>query len=233
MQLLKKFEIIGLALKVYENLVISDLHIGYEEALNKQGVLIPRFQFEEIMKNLEGLFKKVGKVNRVIINGDLKHEFGTISNQEWRHTLKVLDFLELHCDEVLIIKGNHDTIIGPIAKKRKVKVVEQFIDKDVIFLHGDKIVDIPKKVKTIIIGHEHPAVTIKDKVRAELFKCYLVGKFKGKELIVMPSFHFVQEGHDMLKEKVLSPYLKQDLDDFRVLIVSKGVYDFGKLKGLK
>ena len=231
MKIRNNFEILGLGMKIYDNLVLSDLHIGYEEALNKQGVLIPRFQFEEIMKELEQLVMKAGKIKRVIINGDLKHEFGTISNQEWRHTLKVLDFLRSRA-EVILIKGNHDTILGPIAKKRNVTVVNHFIDKDVMFIHGDKIKDIPKEVKTIIIGHEHPAVSIRDKTRSELFKCFLIGKYKRKELIVLPSFHFVHEGHDMLKDSVLSPYLKQDLGKFKVIVIGDEVFDFGTLQSL-
>tara|TARA_Y100000310_G_scaffold134326_1_gene133332 strand:- start:5324 stop:6025 length:702 start_codon:yes stop_codon:yes gene_type:complete len=233
MKLKENIKAFGLALKVYDNLVLSDLHIGYEEALNKSGVMIPRFQFKQIMQHLEELFSKVGKVKRVIITGDLKHEFGTISNEEWRNVLKVLDYLTKYCEEILIIKGNHDITIGPIARKRNVKVIDHFIDKDVMFLHGDKELAIPKQVKTLIIGHEHPAVSIKDRVRSELFKCYLIGKYKRKELIVMPSFHFVQEGHDILKEKVLSPFLKQNLDKFRVLVVDDEIFDFGNLKGLK
>ena len=63
----------------------------------------------------------------IIINGDIKHEFGTISEQEWRHTLRLLDFLSRYCDEVILIKGNHDMILGPIAKKRNVKVLEYYV----------------------------------------------------------------------------------------------------------
>ncbi len=229
MKIRKGIEIVGLALKVYDNLVIADLHIGYEEALNKQGILIPRFQFDDIMKHLNNILKRTGKVKRIIINGDLKHEFGAISSQEWRHVLKVIDFLSGYCDEIIIIKGNHDTIIGPIAEKRNVKVMDMLIINDVLVVHGDKEVKIPKNIKTIIIGHEHPAISIRDKMRSERFKCFLIGKHKGKQLIVMPSFHFVQDGADILKEKMHSHYLKQNLKGFRVIVVSNGIFDFGKL----
>ena len=57
----------------------------------------------------------------------MKHEFGTISEQEWRDALKLLDYFGQHCDEIILIKGNHDTILGPIAKKRNVKVLDHFV----------------------------------------------------------------------------------------------------------
>jgi metallophosphoesterase superfamily enzyme len=78
-----------------------------------------------------------------------------------------------------------------------------------------------KGIKTIIIGHEHPAVSIHEGVRTELFKCFLKGKFKGRILIVQPSFNLVTEGTDVLKEELLSPFLQQELSDFECFIVAE------------
>jgi hypothetical protein len=36
-------------------------------------------------------------------------------------------------------------------------------------------------------------------------------------------------GTDILKEKIQSPFLQQNLDDFEVYVVADKVYDFGKL----
>ncbi|MBU0628903.1 MAG: metallophosphoesterase [Nanoarchaeota archaeon] len=236
MEITKGIGVIGLSLylKKENTLVISDTHIGYEESLNKQGVLIPRFQFKEIIKRLENIFKKTGKVDKIIINGDIKHEFGTISEQEWRHTLRLLDFLGRHCNELVLIKGNHDKVLGPIAEKRKVKVVEEYKVGSILIIHGDKIPDEKrlKGIKTIIIGHEHPAVSVKEGSRAELFKCFLKGKWKGRALIVQPSFNLVTEGTDVLKERLLSPFLKQDLGKFECFVVADNIYGFGKLNKL-
>ena len=67
------------------------------------------------------------KLDSIIINGDVKHEFGTISESEWRNTIRLLDFLLKHCKEVMLIKGNHDKILGQIAQKRNVSVVDYFV----------------------------------------------------------------------------------------------------------
>ncbi len=258
-------EIIDLALYVDNVLIIADTHIGYEEALNKQGILIPRFQFKEIIKRLDGIFSKLKgrKIEKIVINGDVKHEFGTISEQEWKHTLQLLDYLDEHCKEIILIKGNHDTILGPIAKKRNVKVVDNYIinsfinDKElvnkkrgpsalfrkksqkqkILVTHGHKLPDKrllgDKSIKTIIIGHEHPAVSISDWPRVELVKCFLKGRYKGKKLIVMPSFNLVSEGTDILKEELLSPFLHQNINNFDVYVVEDKVYHFGKVRDLR
>ncbi len=259
MKVMNNIEIIDLGLYFDGNLVFSDFHIGYEEALNKEGILVPRFQFESIIKRLDKIFLKLNKkkIDKIIINGDIKHEFGTISEQEWRHTLRLLDYLLKKCDEVVLIKGNHDTILGPIAEKRNVKVLDYYLisnkkisikkealnknkkidnkKNEILIIHGDKVPDenLLKNADTIIIGHEHPAVSIKEGPRAELFKCFLKGKYQRKNLIVQPSFNLVTEGTDVIKEELLSPFLKQNLDDFEVYVVADKVYGFGRLKNMK
>ena len=262
MKILPNMEIVDLALYFDSTLVIADVHIGYEEALNKQGILIPRAQFEDMVKRMECIFDSLSskKIERIVVNGDLKHEFGTISEQEWRNTLKFIDLLAKHCNEVILIKGNHDSILGPIAKKREVKVLDYFViesmkkhinernsilkktlkrikkqlENRTLIIHGDKIPnkELLKEASTIIIGHEHPAVSLKEGPRIEQYKCFLKGRYKGKNLIVMPSFNTVAEGTDVLRNKALSPFLRQDLDNFSVYIVEDKIYEFGKLKEL-
>lgn len=230
MKIYNNIEIVDLALKYKENLIFADFHIGFEEALNKEGVLVPRFQFSEIIKRLDKIFEKVKGIKRIIINGDLKHEFGKISDQEWRDSLKLLDYF-MKKGEVILVKGNHDTILGPIAEKREIKIVDRYDVDDITILHGDKILK-EKAGKILIIGHEHPAVSFKER-RDEKYKCFLLGKYKNKILIVMPSFNLVNEGSDISKENLLSPYLQQNLDDFRIFVVEDRVYDFGKVNDIR
>ena len=59
MKILPHMEIVDLALYFDSTLVIADVHIGYEEALNKQGVLVPRLQFEDIVKRMGIIFNRL------------------------------------------------------------------------------------------------------------------------------------------------------------------------------
>jgi uncharacterized protein len=235
MEILNGIEIIDSALWLVKEkiLIIADLHIGYEEALNKQGVLITRNQFKETVELLNKILKSV-KPEKIVINGDLKHEFGGISSQEWRETTQILQLL-LNNGQVILIKGNHDTILGPIARKNGIEIVDSYCINDVCIVHGDKIIDNEKtrKAKTLIIGHEHPAISLREESKIEKYKCFLLGKWKKQNLIVMPSFLTIIEGSDILKEEILSPYLEQSLANFKVFIIGDEVYDFGKLKELK
>lgn len=262
MKILPSIEIVDLTLYFDSVLVLSDTHIGYEEALNRQGVLVPRLQFQEIVKRMERIFRELKgrKLKTLVVNGDLKQEFGTISEQEWRNALKFIDLLAKHCEEIVLIRGNHDTMLKPIAKKRNVKVLDYLVVESpienhnnekksilkktlkkikktpkILIIHGDKIPakDILKDVSTIIIGHEHPAVSLKEGVRIERFKCFIKGKYKGKNLIVQPSFNTLIEGTDILRDNIHSPFLKQNLDNFEVYAVEDKIYNFGKLKNLR
>ncbi|MBI1968498.1 metallophosphoesterase [Candidatus Woesearchaeota archaeon] len=232
MEISPHLRIIGLALwwEAEKLLIINDLHIGYEEALQQKGVLVPRFQLREIQQMLQQIFQHV-QPEMLIINGDLKHEFGRILRQEWTEILAFFDFLAEHTKKIVLIKGNHDVIIGPLAERKGVEVVKELRIGDTLIIHGDAVVQ--TDAKRLIIGHEHPAVTLREGSKREKYKCFLRGKWKRKELIVMPSFNPLLEGTDILKEQLLSPFLTE-IKDFDVFIVGKeNAFAFGKVGGLK
>lgn len=238
-ELIKGITAVGLSLYTQMTLILGDVHMGYEEAINKSGVLIPRRQYAETISLLEQTFAELKKykmpVDKVIINGDLKHEFGTISETEWRNTLGIIDFLSKHCKNIVLIKGNHDKILGPIAKKRNVSVKEFEVVGDVFVCHGDYITDKSelKKAKVLVIGHEHPSVVLRQGGRTEKYKCFLAGKWKEKDLIVMPSFNTTVEGSDVLKDELLSPFLT-DISSFEVFVSGYGeILDFGTVNKLR
>ena len=188
MEISKGLVIVDTALWISEKriLVMNDLHIGYEEALLKKGILIPKFQLEEIIKKTTAIIEKT-LPKTIILNGDVKHEFGTILKQEWREVLQFLDYLLQRCEEVIIIKGNHDPILQTIVEKRRIKVVTEYKLDDLLIVHGDEIVE--TDAKRIIIGHEHPAITIRQGSKWEKYKCFLKGKWQKKEVIAVPSFN--------------------------------------------
>jgi uncharacterized protein len=231
-------EIIDLTLKIEDYLIISDLHLGYEQSLNSEGFMIPKFQFQKILDRIEQindfLISNLSPVSRIVINGDLKHEFGKISQQEWKEVNKLLEFLEDHFEEIILIKGNHDNFTQYITKNRDITVEESFSIGKFMILHGHKIPENLEDLKeeTLIIGHEHPCIGLRSGERVEKIKCFLKGHFQNKNLIVMPSFNFVSEGSDILHEQLLSPFLKRNsLNGFEVYGVEDfEIFHFGKIK---
>jgi len=231
----------------YKTIIIADLHIGYEEAVSNM-FNIPLKEFDKIFEEIKLITKKL-KPERIIINGDIKHEFGKINKEEWNRVLELLEFLKEEVKEIVIIEGNHDKVLKKIIRKvKEIKFENKYIIGNILIAHGDKIVSIDKtqenrgfsrprkqkfsrEIKTIIIGHEHPAVSIGNGIDKEKFKCFLVGNFKGKELIVMPSFFSINEGTDLTREKTISPFLK-NISNFDVYVVEDKIYHLGKIKNL-
>ncbi len=224
---------LALFLDEEDTLVLGDIHIGFEEAMQKQGVFLPKFHYQDLFERLQKILTTV-KPKKVVINGDIKHEFGTISEEEWRNTLKLIDFLKDKY-ELVLIKGNHDQTVEPIAKKRGLKLEKSKIIGKTYIYHGDSL---PKKedlkgCENIIISHDHPAISLKEGSRIEKYKCFLMGEWEGIKLAVLPAFSPTASGSDILKERMMSPLLK-NIKDFEVIVSEGGkLYRFGKVKDLK
>ena len=229
---------LGLHIKAKKMLVISDVHIGYEGELHRKGMLIPKFLYRDIVDRVGQMILQTNP-GTIIITGDLKHEFGRISEQEWRDVLRFIDFLAKQAKKIVLIKGNHDAILAPIARKRQVKVVDHYgfnlNSRKVYICHGDAIPvnQAFRSSDIIIIGHEHPAVSIKDGVRSEKFKCFLKGNWKNRLLLALPSLNLAHEGTDLLAGRLLSPFLQGNISNFEVYVANlPEPLHFGKLKNL-
>lgn len=224
-----------------KSLVVGDLHLGYGVALSMVGAPVSQQMFEEMISDLNSVFGEVGRVDRVILLGDVRHDFGVILEQELNDINKILDYLKSMSDKIIVIRGNHDRVLGLILKKRKMKMHNYYFWKDFCFTHGDEdykeLWD--KKSKFLVVGHGHPAIELKEKGEREIKKrkCFLAGEFNGKKLIVVPSLIDYYIGSDPLEGEVV---LAWDIDfaNFDVKIVSETsvepeALDVGKLKNLK
>lgn len=238
-----KIEYIGKCLLIEEKekraLIIGDLHLGYEEVLNKMGVFVSRQMYDEMISDLEDVFERVGKVDFIVLLGDVKHEFSRNLRQEWNDVLNLLDYFNSKLNEggrTIVTRGNHDNYLKTIASKREdVSVEDYFIFGKVCFVHGDKEFEVMKdeKISHWVMGHVHPAVKISDGMKTEKFKCFFSGKYDGKDIIIVPSFIEFKEGSDPRDSVVDIPW-KFDWERFRVKIVGEKlkVLDFGNLKDL-
>lgn len=212
-------------------LAIADLHLGFEQALNEKGIFLPRQMYKEILRDLKEIFDRTGKLKEIVILGDLKHEFSSISPQEWKDILDLLDYLAKNCGKLVLVKGNHDTILEPIARKKNIEVIDFYIKGRNCFMHGHKIFKrcLKKGIKRIILGHKHPAITLRRAAKQETYKCFLVGKWENKEIVILPSFFPLVDGSDIYVEDTnLSIPLK--INSFDVYAVGDKIYDLGKAR---
>jgi hypothetical protein len=230
---------LGVYLPERETLVIADLHLGYEEALHRAGVLVPRRHLQQVEKHLDGILESLGprcRPRRLIINGDLKHRFEPLSQREWHEALELLEFLGERFDDLLLLKGNHDTNIEYLAERdRSLKIQDSLQEDGLLLIHGDRRPR-PRElegVELILIGHEHPAVGLRSITgRLEVYKAFLLGEYRGRGLLIQPSFNLLIKGSDLARERAISPLISEDrLKKFEVYPVSDEgeIYSFGPL----
>jgi len=226
----------ALYLKDYQTLVLADLHIGYESSLKEKGVFLPQASYPYMKSAIEGMLR-ITRAEYVVFVGDVKHEFGKPSAQEWVEVQDLLAFLINGGIGVHVVRGNHDNYILAILKRLGVQLHDPFMRLDsIILLHGHKKVDLPTGIKVVIMGHEHPAVSSRDLSGSRYkFKCFLVGKYKGIKVVVMPALSPLSSGvgvNETRPEKLLSPILRAtDIDSFTPIVVEEkvGVFRFPQI----
>lgn len=217
-------------------IVISDLHLGLEGSLTYEGSYIPKFQLADVLDDLETAVEETG-ASRLLVNGDLKHEFSTTRYSEREEieefTEKALELV----DEMIVIKGNHDTFLEYLFEEYGIELEEEYLEEGVLFSHGHESVK-REDYETLVIGHEHPALVLEDEIgTTEKVDCFLHGKMKnGKNIVVMPAFSKISGGSKVNRvgsKDLLSPVLKNQVD-FRKLeavAVSKeaGLFSFPEI----
>lgn len=218
-------------------LVIGDLHLGYDSMLKNQGITLSFDQLEETKKELESIIKRIKAIynlEKIILIGDIKHHF-SFEKTELFDIRNFLKFVEKFVprEKIILIKGNHDTFSLKNYSQKNF-----YIQGKIAFLHGHK--NFPeifknKKIETIIMGHIHPAILIEDKqsIKKEKFKCFLVGNFKSKKILILPSFFPITEGINIDEERgrkkfdqIIPP---ERLKSFETFVIGKNrIYPFGE-----
>ncbi len=245
----KKYVFIGKTLFFpRENiLALGDLHLGYEEALRQRGLEVPLGQFEEIQNELgkviEYIKVRYGKIGelRIVFLGDVKHYFEFVASEKegMKNLISFLRKRGVGENHVVFIRGNHE------KNDKSGKLCDFFIWKDIVFAHGHK--GFPelysKEINWVVMGHLHPTVTLSDEqdVKREKYKCFLVGRFKKKGSIVLPSFMPITEGislNEFMDKKGYDYSIvpNKEIENFEVFVcvnVGEDAMSFGKLGDLK
>jgi len=209
-------------------IAISDLHLGYEGALAEQGVAVPRIQRRIILERLGRILDRY-KPAKLVVCGDFKHEFSKALVDEWVEVKQVLRFLKDKTEPILV-RGNHDNYLLNILNDLGMRLVDRYDLGGFTFVHGHEEVS---TLGTIVMGHEHPAVKLRDELGATLSVPAFIA---GEGLIVLPAFSPLALGVDVASYPYLSPILnRMDLEDARVvgLDEKEGLLDFRTVADLK
>ncbi|EQD48778.1 hypothetical protein B2A_07862 [mine drainage metagenome] len=227
-------------LKDLKALAISDLHLGYEGMMSKEGVLIPPVNLKRILESIEESMSN-RDVKSLIIDGDIKNEFSTVGQAEFNELYDLIMFSRSKKLELILIKGNHDNFVERYKEPFKLKVHRQEARIGrYLFFHGEEMpISIERGVEVLVMGHEHPAVGIYDSIgKQEKLKCFLYGKYKRRKLLVLPASNFFAGGTAVNiepKENLLAPIFgRVDIDKMHAIVLGYGsTIDFGTVKALR
>jgi hypothetical protein len=216
-----------------EVLVVSDLHLGLEGVLHMQGVAVPRYQRGIIVPRLETLIKHYNP-ERLIVNGDFKHNFSRNLEQEWRESAQVLRMLRDRTS-VTLVKGNHDNYLDTMAQSLGIQVQPRVELERFALAHGHE--DFDSQGRIAVVGHEHPSLVLRDEVGARVsMPCFLV----SDEALALPAFSPLSAGTDVTSsitgrgEHFTPMFERIDTAKLRVWGVGEGeVLDFRTLGQLR
>jgi putative SbcD/Mre11-related phosphoesterase len=143
-------------------LVVSDLHIGWERLLSQRGVHVPS-QTPKIKNILLQLIKEC-KPSRLIILGDVKDAIAKVEMEEWRDIPDFFEALKEKVTDIQVVLGNHDGNLEPLLPET-IKIIPPrgAISGDVGLFHGHAWPALELlKCRSLVTGHVHPTVAIRD-----------------------------------------------------------------------
>lgn len=215
----------------HDTLLFADTHIGLEEHRERLGIHIPYPVTEHI---IECILKPVRELScsRVIILGDVKHEFGKPSAEEWYSLKRLVNALRKSNCEPEVVRGNHDNYIIYILKELGVKLHDPHLilecgdGSSILLIHGhlesEAMHDPSKGIRLVVMGHEHPSIAIKDDLGIKhRFKAFLYGSIKdtgesdkiplkNTSIIVLPSLSPLAYGNPLNENTMIkSPILRR------------------------
>ncbi len=214
--------------------VISDLHLGFEEEMNLNGLFLPKLQRNHVESMVERIIERYNPL-KIIINGDFKQEFSKNLPQEWDDVIHFIDRFAGRT-ELVFVRGNHDNYLQAILSKRGIVELDFYEDSNYFIYHGDRNLSTRKFT---ILGHEHPSVVLRDKVGG-VYKVPAYVYSENCHLAITPAMSFFSSGTDvcqsLLSDEHFTPVLKTLKDKkFRIYGITDdfGVVDFGELQDLQ
>ena len=213
-------------LKDVDALIFADLHLGMEGVLSEEGIFLPR-SFSR--STVDIVLRSISMVNpsMVILNGDIKHGFGLLNTSEWvvlRDFFRELSEMNL---DIIVVRGNHDNYLGVLLDKYGIPFEKRWDHVIYTIMHGHESVPWDEIKEVVIIGHEHPSVTLRDDVGVKFkFKCFMWGEYREHRILVLPSVGELATGSTISlysEEDILSPLLKNvDMSRFKPYAVVPG-----------
>jgi putative SbcD/Mre11-related phosphoesterase len=190
--------------------ILADLHLGIEHTLRQQGIAFPPINAAEIQRSWNHLRHRLSQnecPGHIIIAGDLFDSPAPDPNSvALAHTL--INELPPNI-AVTLLPGNHDPsleALQPLLQGTRATLFPRTQVADYTVIHGHRWADAGdlSTRKGIIVGHQHPAVTLADRTQSAKMICYAVASLDlaGHELrlLVLPTFSRAPLGTNLMTE---------------------------------
>jgi len=203
-----------------KNLVITDLHLGFENALSLNNVFLGKNKtVTEITKEIELIINKT-KPDSLILLGDVKSGINSITKTEWE-TIPVFFENITKLINIILVPGNHDANIEKlIPNEITLAGSKGIIIDDILLTHGHTMPSENfSQVNTIVMGHIHPVFFEKESlINGERVWVSIIcdkqkifhSKSGELELIILPSFNrYFYATQKKFYKKSISPIIEK------------------------
>lgn len=212
-------------------LVLADLHLGYENALEGDGLHVPRIHTTGLMDELLSSIERHSP-ERIVLLGDIKHDFSR-GRWESRDDVRTVVSMVSECGECVVVAGNHDNYLQTILSGLDVEVVDGLEIDGHRLEHGHMVC----AQRPLVIGHEHPSVRIFDRIGGFIkVPCFI--HLPEEKVAVLPAFSPMAPGNDLcngLRPELFSPIFEDPPDSMMRVYgcTDIGILDLGELKGMR
>ena len=202
------------------NLIVADLHIGFEADLAAKNIFVGKNtsindMISEICKIIDDT-----KPDSLILLGDVKSSIKSISKNEWDEIPLFFDKVGKKV-EIVLIPGNHDSNIQRLVPDGVTLVSSAgLVVENTLLTHGHTL---PSNnfshVDKIIMGHVHPVFFKEDSVlngqrvwvSIKTEKQKIFSSSSGEiEITIVPSFNkYFYATHKKKYKKSISPILEK------------------------
>lgn len=165
-------------------LAVADLHLGYAWAHRLSGQLMPITPTNDTRERLVELQRDY-EPDEIVVLGDIVHRAMSLSvlEEEIREIHNALS----PKSRLTFLPGNHDRELQKMLKQwlLPIDLAESRELQHAVLLHGDKAAVCGNRGRPIVMGHEHPAISIGDGVTtSQKCPCFLISEM----VIVLPAF---------------------------------------------
>ena len=214
-----------------KNLVITDLHIGFEGNLASNNIFVGKnTTIQETTDEVLDIIDS-SKPDSLILLGDIKSSIRSISKSEWDDIPKFLKKMKEKVDTI-IVPGNHDANIQKLIPDEITLISSTgLVIENTLLTHGHTM---PSEnfshVNKIIMGHVHPVFFQEESVlngqrvwvSMKIEKQKIFPSSSGElEITIIPSFNkYLFATHKTKYKKSISPIIEKIKEYSTVKIVT-------------